>query len=137
MNFRDVEQVRYRYLEQVHIGPTDRVVIGVSHYAAEAVQYGWNGAEVHKRSGKDGADLVLLEKINELLNCEFPTAQFSQVVIASGDHIFADACARVSEHFSHLTVVARNRKSLSRELRAICSDVRLLTHAPVTMAAAV
>lgn len=84
---RDVEAVQYRLFAAVPSSVQDQTVVAVSHHNGEAALFGWSGSAERKfRSGRDGADLALLETIDDIA---WTAARFDRVVIASGDHAFA------------------------------------------------
>ena len=70
---------------------SDLVVVACNHGAAASVVEGWAGARYLLRSGENGADYALLD----VLANESIEARFREVVIASGDGIFAEAVARL------------------------------------------
>jgi hypothetical protein len=78
------------------------VAVGCSHHAAATVAFGWEGGRRLWRSGVDGADLALLEVIEQ----EPVTRTCDQVTIVSGDGIFADALATLGALGVETTVVA-------------------------------
>lgn len=119
------EQVRdahalYRNL--VGVSPGDLVVLATSHHNAKAGWFGWAGNPRRLvRSGRDGADLALLEVIER----EAPADRFERVVICSGDGIFADAAAGLAGAGVTVTVASRDGH-LARRLSLAASEVRLL-----------
>jgi len=123
-----VAYLQTRYLEVVGIAPGDHVVLATGRRAALATWLGWKGGRKLLRGGVDGADRALLEVIeHEALDRRFP-----RVVLASGDGIFAEACARLRAEGCSVTVVARP-DSLSRQLRLAAQDIRRLPLAPGTV----
>ena len=99
------------YATQVGIGAGDQVIVATSHHAARCVWFAWPHARRLIRSGKNGADLALLE----VLAAERIAERFEFVILASGDGIFADPCAGLQAAGCQVTVVARPG-SLSRRL---------------------
>jgi hypothetical protein len=89
------------------------------------VWFGWGEARRVVRSGRDGADLTLIQ----IVDTENVAARFGRVVIGSGDRIFAEPAARLQSLGASVTVVSR-RESLSRELRFAVRDVRFLESLP-------
>jgi len=75
-------------------------------------------------SGLDGADLALLEVLGENI-----AARFTEVVLVSGDGIFADAVAVFAALGVHTTVIA-HRDGLSRRLELAASVVQFLPDRP-------
>ena len=79
----------------------DSIVIACNHGAAPTVSFGWRGPRLVIRSGRNGADLALLEAMEE----ENIPGRFSEAVVASGDGIFAEAVARLEALEVPVTVV--------------------------------
>lgn len=87
LSVRDVAIVKQRLLAAVPTSPGDQTVLAISHHNGEAALFGWKvSAERKFRSGRDGADLALLESIQDT---RWVADRFDRVVIASGDHAFA------------------------------------------------
>ncbi len=128
-SFSRQEAVRlHREYEQVAPkGLADQLVLATSHHAAPAAWFGWpTTARRLVRSGRDGADLALLD----VLEHESVATRFGHVVIASGDGIFAMPAARLQAAGIGVTVVTR-RGVLSRQLRAAVVDVRYIDPLPI------
>lgn len=110
-----IEQVRAAkavYLAEVPCGPNDQFVLACNHLAAEAVSFGWGkNAVIRMRSGPDGADLELLDAIEE---AQIPL-NWIRVIVASGDGIFTETVAHLGAQGAEVTVVSR-RGSLSKRL---------------------
>jgi hypothetical protein len=77
-------------------------VVACSHRAAHTVAFAYPTARHLWRSGPDGADLALLEVLED----EHVAERFEYVTICSGDGIFASVAARLAEHGVDTTVVA-------------------------------
>ena len=97
----------------------DLTVIGVSHHNNVFPAHAWNGARIVYQEGHDGADLAL----ERVLSGENVENRFSEVVIVSGDGLFAEQAARLKSLGLKVTVDARARQ-LSRFLAFSCSTVR-------------
>lgn len=108
---REVRAVRDEYAAAVCIGRHDHVVLAVNHGAALEVGACWPGRLI-LGSGPDGADLALLAVATH----EAIAVRFDEVVIASGDGIFADLAARLTAAGVAVRVVSR-LQSLSRRLQ--------------------
>ncbi|MCB0863388.1 MAG: hypothetical protein KDB66_09275 [Solirubrobacterales bacterium] len=121
-NDQDLIALQRRYSELIPIGPEDLVVVASSHYRARELMFGWTDARPLFGSGPDGADKCLLDVIFH----EGIEGRFSHIVIGSGDGIFSPACRHLEAHGPSITVVARNRRSLSRYISAATEDIRLL-----------
>jgi hypothetical protein len=70
---------------EVVTSETAEVHIACSHLAARTVSFAWHGVRHHWKSGPDGADLALLQIIEDP---EQIRRRFTDVVIASGDGLF-------------------------------------------------
>lgn len=105
----------------------DLTIIGVSHQNNVFPAHSWNGARIVLREGHDGADLAL----ENVLSNENVEERFSEVVIVSGDGLFANQAARLRSLGVKVIVDARARQ-LSRFLAFSCSSVKL---APSALAA--
>jgi hypothetical protein len=90
----------YRSSDFFHEG--DLVVIACNHGASSSVAFGWPDARLKIRSGQDGADLALLDAIDE----EGLPHRFTRVVVASGDGIFADTVSSLAQYGIEVSVVA-------------------------------
>lgn len=80
----------------------EHVVIGTSHVGVVSTGLGWRGPRLVVRSGEDGADLALLEVLTE----ERVDERFDEVVLVSGDGIFAAAIAALAAEGLDVTVFA-------------------------------
>ena len=116
-----VAEVRRHYATVAPLLPEDQVVLATGPTAAAAAWFGWGPARRLVRAGIDGADRALLEVIGE----ESLAGRYGRVILASGDGIFAEACAGLQSEGCAVTVVARPG-SLSRSLRFAVRDVRYL-----------
>ncbi|MGH3297387.1 MAG: NYN domain-containing protein [Trebonia sp.] len=124
-----VSQVQVQYLARLRFGADDHVVLATNHLALLNAGLGWPRARHLVRSGKDGADLELID----VLEHENVAARFSHVVIGSGDGGFTRAAASLAARGIQVTVVSR-WGSLSYELSKVASDVIYLDD-PLTAAA--
>jgi hypothetical protein len=113
-----VTEVQVRYLACLGFGTGDQVVLAASHKGLLNAGLGWPHARYQVRSGKDGADLALID----VLEHENVAARFSHVVIGSGDGLFGDAAGHLADRGVHITVVSR-RGSLARDLARVARDV--------------
>jgi hypothetical protein len=113
-----VTEVQGQYLASLRFGTDDQVVLAASHLGLLNTGLGWPHARYRVRSGKDGADLELLD----VLEHENVATRFSRVVIGSGDGGFTDAAAGLAAHGIHVTVVSR-WGSLARDLAGVAGDV--------------
>lgn len=102
----------------------EQVVIAASHIDAMAAGLGWPGQpRLLVRSGKDGADLALLD----VLTTERVEERFDEVVLVSGDGILTDAVAALGRAGVAVTVVAHS-DGCSKRLRMAASHTVFLSH---------
>ena len=113
-----VTAVQVRYLARLGLRADDQVVLAASHLALLNAGLGWPHARYRVRSGKDGADLALID----VLEHENVAARFSHVVIGSGDGLFGDTAARLAARGVYITVVSR-KASLAQGLARVARDV--------------
>jgi len=113
-----VSEVQLKYLACLRFGADDQVVLAASHLALLNAGLGWPHARYRVRSGRDGADLELID----VLEHENVATRFSHVVIGSGDGRFGGAAASLVERGVRITVVSR-RGSLSPGLARVAGDV--------------
>jgi hypothetical protein len=124
-----VSAVQGRYLASLAFGADDQVVLAASHLGLLNAGLGWPHARYRVRSGKDGADLELID----VLEHENVAARFTHVVIGSGDGLFGHAAASLAARGVHITVVSR-WGSLAYDLAKVAGDVIYLDR-PLTVAA--
>lgn len=113
-----VAEVQGQYLTCLGFGAGDQVVLAANHLALLNAGLGWPNARYRVRSGKDGADLELLD----VLEHENVAARFSHVVIGSGDGGFGHAAASLAARGVQITVVSR-WGSLAYELAKVAGHV--------------
>ena len=121
------ELVRSRIERTYMPGQDDLTVIGVSHKNNLFPADSWEGARLVHKEGHDGADLAL----ESVLANENVENRFGEVVIVSGDGLFAKQAARLRSLGVKVTVDARARQ-LARVLAFSCTCVGL---APTELAA--
>lgn len=90
----------------------EQVVIGVSRAGAINTGPAWPSARLVTGSGVDGADHALLD----VLNSENIAGRFDEVILVSGDGIFADTVATLGGQRVKVTVVA-HPVSLAKRLQ--------------------
>jgi len=91
----------------------DHVAIGVDVTGAAEVMLALRSPRVVLGRGRDGADRALLGVLREEID---PTRGYAELVLASGDGIFAEDVARLRTRGLEVTVVSRPQ-SLSLQLR--------------------
>lgn len=90
-----VQKVKQEYFEIVKPGPQDVFIIGVSHFNLSAASFGWGSgiAQYVVQSGQDGADLALAKAACDSCIKD----RFSEICIASGDHLLAEVGDALSD----------------------------------------
>ena len=116
-----VTEVQGRYLARLALGVDDQVVMAASHRGLLDAAVAWPHARYRVRSGKDGADLALID----VLEHENVAARFSHVVIGSGDGIFGRSAAALAARGVRVTVVSRQRSLAPGLARAAGSVIYL------------
>ena len=106
----------------VDLRPGDHVVVGTSHIGLLETACNWPHARYVMRSGRDGADLALLEVLDEDV-----AARFGQVVIVSGDGIFTQNLAHLSIQGLPVFVFS-HPVGLSARLRLAARGITYLPH---------
>lgn len=109
------------YRSVVDVGAVDHVWIASHPRLAYAARSGWPGARILVGHGPDGADLALLDA----LAMDDIAERFDEVVVGSGDGVFASTALQLRLLGLQVGVVAR-AESLSRRLAQAASYVRLL-----------
>jgi hypothetical protein len=97
-------------------------IVACSHHAAPAVAFEFPGARHLWRSGRDGADLALMD----VLENEGVDERYGSVVICSGDGIFAEAAAWLAWRGLDVTVVSL-KGHLSARPQLAARRVRYMT----------
>ncbi len=85
------------------------IVIGTSHIGCLDTALAWPNKQYVVNSGPDGADLALLEELDALR-----IDRYDEIVLVSGDGIFADAVASLAARGASVTVVAHYGRCSSR-----------------------
>lgn len=96
-------------------------IVACSHHAAPAVAFAFGSARHLWRSGRDGADLALLD----VLENEGVHERFERMTICSGDGIFASSAAWLAGAEVDVTVVSLPGH-LATRLRLAARNVSLL-----------
>jgi hypothetical protein len=112
---QDVEMVKAALMLLVPDFGTAQRIVACSHHAAPTVAFAFPGARHLWRSGPNGADLALLD----VLENERVDQRFGRVTLCSGDGIFASSVARLAAARVDVTVVAlKGRLAARLELAA-------------------
>lgn len=107
----DVEEALSSYERIAPFGVHDHRVVACGKGLVFPVGDRWPGALVRYARGVDGADRLLLAAADPV----DVAARFDRVVVASGDHFFADLVVELDGRGVGVCVVSR-RRSLSRRL---------------------
>jgi len=106
----------------VDLRPGDHVVVGTSHIGLLETGCNWPHARYVVGSGPDGADLALLEVLEENV-----AARYGEVVIVSGDGIFTQKVADLTSRGLRVTVIA-HPDGLAARLRLAAQQTTYLPH---------
>jgi hypothetical protein len=98
-----VNMVQDWYLTRLGFGAADQAVLASSHLGFINTALGWPHARYRVRSGRDGADLELID----VLEHEDVARRFNHVVIGSGDGMFGQVAKSLRERGVRVTVVSR------------------------------
>ncbi len=121
-NQGDITSLKTRYDVIAAVNACAHIALATSHPAGLLTAgLAWASARRVWYPGRDGADQALLEVLDE----EAIAERFEEVIIGSGDGIFASTAARLAARGSRVTVVAR-RGHLSRALKLSAHEVRYL-----------
>jgi hypothetical protein len=101
---------------------TAQRIVACSHHAAGAVSFAFPEARHLWRSGRNGADLALLD----VLENERVDQRYGRVTICSGDGIFTASAARLARADVNVTVIAL-RGHLAARLELAARNVVQLT----------
>lgn len=104
----------------------DQVVVGTSHQNNFlAAKLGWKGARHVFAHGADGAERALITVFSESV-----PDRFTEVVVVSGDHIFAEPLSTLPTFGVATTVVAPNARMSARlrmaAQRVLCPRIHFL-----------
>jgi len=109
---RSIMRLREIIQNSIPVKSDDIVIVGTDITGmSRTITAAWPQAQCLFRRGRDGADHALLREL-----CLRDLSNFSEVVIASGDHIFAEEAARLLLEGFSVTVLAR-KGAISRLLR--------------------
>ena len=99
-------------LHRICNGAPFPVVAACSHLAAKSAAFSWHEARWKFRSGKDGADLALIEELVP----NFVANRFDHLILGSGDGIFTEHVNDLIAAGVAVTVVSR-KAALSQKLK--------------------
>jgi hypothetical protein len=107
----------------------DQKIVACSHHAAHTVPFAFPTARYLWRSGPDGADLALLD----VLENERVDERYERVTICSGDGIFASTAAWLAVAGVEVTAVSL-AGHLAARFQLAARQVSLLPAPPTTVA---
>lgn len=99
---------------------SDHVIVGVNPALAVESSWYWHGAQLVTRKGPDGADLALLDAIQ---NVSWNALRYRRLLIGSGDGIFCSVAADYAAAGLEVGVVSRH-STISKRLRTAAHWVR-------------
>lgn len=108
--------------EVMDLNGDEHVVIGTSHIGLLESGLAWSGKRYVVRSGCDGADLALLDVLEQ----EHIAERFDEVFLVSGDGIFTDVVVDLISAGVKVSVFA-HRETLSKRLGLAATEVVWLT----------
>jgi hypothetical protein len=114
----DVDLALERYEQVVRVGSADHRIVACARRLAFPAKHRWRGALVKAAHGIDGADRALLAEAAP----PFVRSHYERVVVASGDHGFADLVVELDGAGVEVCVVSR-RAALARRLREVAPVV--------------
>ena len=119
---KDVRAARASYAQKIKPGLLDQFVLTVSTKKnLLPVKLGWPACQLLSREGKDGADLVIADEIQNPALKNY----FRRVYLASGDGGLAEIAKRAIASDISLNIVS-TRYCLSRKFRRIGAPVLIL-----------
>lgn len=124
---REASEARASVQASIGVRAGDLVVIGSDVSGVLHAAQAWSGVRYVMGQGVNGADLALLD----VLCNENVEDRFTEVVIASGDGIFADAAAALARVGIQVTAVG-HRGHMARRLRLAASRVVFVQTRPHT-----
>ena len=106
----------------------DQVLVAANRWLSRKLLFSLSSwtCRLFTAQGPDGADLRLLEEGAQ----EKLLGQFDQLVVGSGDGIFAGVVA-TSKKLGMKSVTVARRSSLSRKLATVSDEIRMMTNQPV------
>jgi hypothetical protein len=117
----EIEQCKEELRQVLPDFDRTQIIVASSHHAGSEVMFAFPSALRRLNSGPDGADLALLEELEDLrVMC-----RYRSVTVCSGDGIFADAVAALAHIGVEVTVIAREG-SLSARLELAAQRVVVL-----------
>ena len=127
----DIARFRTFYLKANNV-PVDAHIVVASSSSQNLIEsaFGWPGARTVWLPGHDGADRALLEIAYE----ENVEKRYDKVVIASGDHIFAEAAETLQNLGVKVKIFSR-AVFISAILRTTCNEVVLVSGTAFPLAA--
>ena len=104
-----------RYRKTIRVAEDDHVIVGSGPTLVVAAKLAWPSAQVVLGHGVDGADQALLDAADPT----FVADHYDRVVIASGDHAFAELVIDLRAQGTAVCIITRDLESGSRALRRL------------------
>ena len=101
-NVEQARVVKAAVVRAIDLRADEQVIVASCHLGAVSAGLGWSKSRLLVQSGPDGADLALLE----VIATENLAARFTEVVLVSGDGIFTQAVAALTNAGARVTLVA-------------------------------
>jgi hypothetical protein len=105
----DARHLRNVWNATVPCGETDQYVVATGKSTLGEVAFGWPGAVHRARSGADGADM---EIVNYLEDIDYIASRFTEVYVGTGDHYMQEVVGKLIEAGVHVTLVARKKENV-------------------------
>ena len=120
LNADAADWAKQHILATVTPRPNDLIVVGVAHNGLICAGCAWPNLRYVVGSGPDGADLALLDVLDENVD-----KRFNEVIVVSGDGIFTDHVTALAAAGVRVTVVSHPTR-LAKRLRMAAHAVRFL-----------
>ena len=104
-----------RYRRTIRVAEDDHVIVGSGPTFAVAAKLAWPSAQLVVGHGINGADLALLDAAEP----SFVADHYDRVVVASGDHAFAELVIDLRGRGTAVLVITRDAQSGSGTLRRL------------------
>ena len=122
-----IRLVEREFLLAADLSSSSQKIVACSHHVAGRIVGAWQSpCKFEWRSGRNGADLALIDYVNGLHNLN----EFGSIVIASGDSVFTNLAKQLRDQGYFVHVIARKR-CLSRSLQ---NAANLVTFLPINTA---
>lgn len=112
-----------RFILKMKLGlnESDQVVIAASHIGQSSIKKEWGSARLLVKSGQDGADLAIVES----LSTESYAERYGEIILVSGDGIFAELVGQLRAQGVIVTVAGWQGRTATR-LKFAASETKYL-----------